>query len=144
MSTPLKWIVIRSATDGSALATNPTNAAVPPAICWMSPAASFETNARAQFNANCGTCHRGQNGQATNSLNLTGVDQPNGATPNQACNQALLRVSTVDLNQSSIYLTTQINGGAANHPYHFNNNPATETAFRNAVNVWINAEKTAP
>jgi hypothetical protein len=106
--------------------------------------ASFETNARAQLNANCGSCHRGQNTQATNSLNLTGVDQPNGATPNQACNQTLLRVNTVDLDQSSIYLTTQINGGAANHPYHFNNTPATETAFRNAVNVWINAEKTAP
>lgn len=102
---------------------------------------TFEANARAVLNTNCGSCHRGQNPNATSALDLTGVDAPNAATPNNACNQTLLRVNTIDLNQSGIYLATV--PGNMNHPFAFPNQGAQD-AFKNAVNVWINAEKVAP
>lgn len=99
---------------------------------------SFEQNARTPLNNNCGSCHRGQNQNATSALDMSGVDQPNAGN---ACNQVRLRVNLVDPNQSGIYLATV--PGNTNHPFAFPNQGAHD-AFKNAVNVWINAEKVAP
>jgi len=101
--------------------------------------ATFETAARAQLNANCGSCHRGQNGGATSALDMTGVDQPNALN---ACNQVRLRVILTDINNSGIFLATT--PGNQNHPFTFLNNAATFNAFKAALNPWIVAEQTAP
>jgi cytochrome c553 len=114
---------------------------MPPVTAGCKVPAQFETSARAALQASCGNCHRGQNGGATSAVNMTGIDQPNGATPNVACNQIKLRTDTVNLNQSAIYLATTPGNG--NHPFNFGTVAALD-AFKNAVNVWINAEKVAP
>ncbi|HWO23100.1 MAG TPA: hypothetical protein VNO30_30370 [Kofleriaceae bacterium] len=101
--------------------------------------ASFETNARNTLNTNCGGCHRGTNANATSALDLTGV---NAANATAACNQTRLRVNFTDINASGIFLATT--PGNANHPFTFGGVLANHTAFKNALNPWIIAERDAP
>ena len=100
---------------------------------------TFETAARVPLNNNCGSCHRGQNGNATSALDMTGIDQPNAMN---ACNQIRLRVAFNNIDTSGIFVATA--PGNANHPFNFNNNAAAHTAFKNALNPWIIAERDAP
>lgn len=114
----------------------------PPGSTGCKVPAEFETNARAVLNTNCGTCHRaGTNPGAVSAVDMSGVQAPNPATPNAACNQVKLRINTVDINASGIYLATVPGNG--NHPFTFPT-IAAHDAFKAAVNIWINAEKNAP
>jgi mono/diheme cytochrome c family protein len=101
--------------------------------------ASFETNARNPLNTNCGNCHRGTNANATSALDLTGANAANATT---ACNQTRLRINFTNIDASGIFLATQ--PGNANHPFTFGGNAAAHTAFKNALNPWIIAERDAP
>lgn len=99
---------------------------------------SFETNARTQLNTNCASCHGGANANATSAVDMTGIGQPNATA---ACAQVRLRMNLQDLNGSSIYVAPAPNNN--NHPFRFPDQAAFD-AFKNAVNVWANAERTAP
>lgn len=112
--------------------------APPPMIGGCKELGSFETNARALFNNNCGSCHRGQNGNATSALNMVGVDQANNQ---EACNQIRIRTNLNDAPNSGVFLATAPNNN--NHPFRFPNQGAFDQ-FRNAVTIWINAERVAP
>lgn len=98
---------------------------------------TFETAARNALNTNCGTCHRAGNAMA--ALDLTGINVANATA---ACNQTRLRVNFTDINASGIFLATQ--PGNTNHPFTFGGVAANHTAFKNALNPWIIAERDAP
>jgi len=109
--------------------------------------ASFKTNAQALFSnpvagsaQSCRGCHAGQNGNASSAMNITGVDSQTDATIQTACNQIRTRINTTTIDQSGIYLA--VDPANQNHPFRLT--AAQLTAFKNGVNVWINAEKVAP
>lgn len=100
--------------------------------------AQFEA-VRAQFNANCNSCHGGGQPNAVSALDMTGVNAANAVN---ACNQLRQRVNFTDINQSGIFLATT--PGNANHPFTFGGNVTTFNNFKAAVNPWIIAERDAP
>ena len=109
--------------------------------------ASFKANAQALFSApvagagqSCRGCHAGTNGNATSAMNITGVDSQTDATIQTACNQIRTRINTTTLDQSGVYLA--VDPANQNHPFRLT--AAQLTAFKNGVNMWINAEKVAP
>lgn len=99
---------------------------------------SFETNARARLNTSCASCHAGANPNAVSAVDMTGVGAPNAMN---ACNQVRQRLNLQDLNGSSLYVAPAPNN--TNHPFRFANQ-ADFDAFKNGINVWANAERTAP
>lgn len=98
---------------------------------------SFTTNAKDQF-GQCLQCHGGANGQATSAVDMTGL--VNDADVEQACAQIRNRVSPDDPPSSQLFVTTDPGGNAA-HPYKFGQNQNAFNGFKNAVSIWIAAEK---
>lgn len=98
---------------------------------------SFTTNAKGQF-AQCLQCHGGANGQATAAVDMTGL--VNDADVDQACGQIRNRISPEDPPSSQLFITTDPGGNAA-HPYKFGQNQNAFNGFKNAVSIWIAAEK---
>lgn len=98
---------------------------------------SFNQNAKASF-GQCLGCHGGSNGQATAAVDMQGL--VNDADVTNACAQIRNRVNPEDPPQSQLFITTDPNGNAA-HPYKFNQNQGAFTTFKDAVSLWIAAEK---
>ncbi|HET9620033.1 MAG TPA: hypothetical protein VFP84_01610 [Kofleriaceae bacterium] len=98
--------------------------------------------ASAQF-APCAACHVGNsNPSAVSSMAIDGYNAAKG-TPQlaTACAQVLSRVNLVAPDTSGIYIEPDPAKGS-NHQFHFN---ATQfQAFKTAVDVWVQAEKTSP
>jgi hypothetical protein len=69
---------------------------------------------------------------------MTGIAQANATN---ACNQVRLRVTLTDIPASGLFLAPA--PGNQNHPFTFPN-AAAHTAFMNALNPWIVAERDAP
>ncbi len=103
--------------------------------------ASFRANAVPQLNPNCGSCHKGQNGNATNSVAMTGMDSADDAVAKMACNQILLRANLQDLPNSSLYAAPK--PGNTTHPFRFPT-AAAATAFESPIDLWLTAERDAP
>jgi hypothetical protein len=110
--------------------------------CKMLP--SFKTNAQAQLNANCASCHGGANATAVAAMDLTSI----AATTDDAkmlatCNQVRSRINFQTTDQSGFYLApAPAPGNTTNHPFKFQ--AAQFTTFKAAVDVWVKAEQTAP
>lgn len=98
---------------------------------------SFTANAKGQF-GQCLGCHGGANGQATAAVDMQGL--VNDADVPNACAQIRNRVNPDDPPSSQLFITTDPNGNAA-HPYKFNQNQGAFTTFKDAVSIWIAAEK---
>lgn len=98
---------------------------------------SFTQNAKDSFDQ-CLGCHGGANGQATAAVDMQGLvgdaDIPN------ACAQIRNRVSLQDPPNSQLFITTDP-GGAAAHPYKFNQNQGAFDTFKANVTVWIGDEQ---
>lgn len=104
--------------------------------------ASFKTNARANFQTNCGSCHNGANANAKSAVDMTGMNNTtDDAVILLACNQIKTRVNLTTPDQSGIFLAPA--PANANHPFKFATQAAFD-AFKTAVSIWINAEKVAP
>jgi len=105
--------------------------------------ASFKTNAVGPLKTNCLSCHaNNKNASAQSALDITGVDSATDATILNACNQVRIRLNLTATDQSGIYLAPDM-ASATNHPFKF---PAGQftTNFKTPVDVWVQAEKTAP
>ena len=85
----------------------------------------------------CAGCHAGTNGGATAALTLTGINV--AANDQSVCNQVLIRTNLTTPDSSGIFLAPD---PGSTHPFRFT--AAQLTAFKNAVNPWIQAEKQAP
>lgn len=97
--------------------------------------ASFDANAKGQFQQRCGGCHAGGNSAATNAVDMTKL----GSDATAACAQILFRVKPADPPTSQVFVVTDPGGGAA-HPFKFGGNQANFDAFRTEVVKWIEAE----
>jgi hypothetical protein len=75
-------------------------------------------------------------------MDITGVAAMDDATLQNVCNQARTRLNFQDTNASGFYIAPNPAMGT-NHPFKFANQAAFDT-FKAAVDVWVQAEKTAP
>lgn len=98
----------------------------------------FVQHARAQMKTNCGNCHAGQQIGATVTMDLTEIDAANAAA---VCQQVLRLVFLSNIPQSGIFIAPA--PGNASHPFRFGSQAAL-TAFMDALNPWIIAERDAP
>lgn len=103
--------------------------------------ATFKTNAVPQLKASCAGCHAGANVGAKSAMDITGHDAPDDATVLAACNQVWSRLNLTVPDQSGFYLAPNP-ADATNHPIKLP--AATFATFKAAMDVWVNAEKTAP
>jgi len=99
---------------------------------------SFADNAQGQF-TQCLQCHGGNDSQATAAVDMTGLAGGGADVPN-GCAQILNRVNPDNPAGSQIFITTNPGGNAA-HPYKFAQDQNAFNGFKNAVSVWIAAEK---
>lgn len=97
---------------------------------------AFKTNAEPLFTQRCMGCHGGNNGGATGAVDMSKLGTDSAA----ACEQIRFRVSPANPGGSQIFITTDPNGNAA-HPYKFGGNTGNFTNFKDAVSLWIAAEK---
>lgn len=97
--------------------------------------AAFQASAEPALGVCAGTCHSGQDGQATAAVDMTAL----GSDAASACAQVKNRVNVSDPAASQLFVTTDPGGNAA-HPYKFNGNDADFAAFRDQVTAWIAAE----
>lgn len=103
---------------------------------------SFTTNAAPLMNTNCASCHAGANTNATSAMDIRGI----GATADMAmqqaaCNQVRTRINLTTPDQSGFYLAPDP-ASATNHQFKF---PAGQFGpFKTAMDIWVNAERTAP
>jgi mono/diheme cytochrome c family protein len=88
---------------------------------------------------NCVSCHAA--GSAKAALDLTGAGATDTATVTSVCNQFRTGVNLTTPDISAIYLAPMPNNNT-NHPFKFA--AADFTAYKTAVDIWINGEKTAP
>jgi hypothetical protein len=95
---------------------------------------AFQANAEPALGVCAGTCHSGQNGQATAAVDMSAL----GSDAAAACAQVKNRVNVSDPAASQLFVTTDPGGNAA-HPYKFQNG-ADFAAFRDQVTAWIAAE----
>lgn len=106
--------------------------------------AKFKANAAPALQANCTSCHAGNaNANAKSTMDLTGVNSADDAVAILACNQVRSRVNLVTTAMSGIYLAPTP-GNGTNHPFKFANAGAFTTNFQTPVDIWVQAEKTAP
>lgn len=106
--------------------------------------AKFKTNVAPLVNMRCASCHAGNaNANAKSTMDVTGVASTDDAALLLACNAMRSRTDLVNTAMSGIFLAPQP-GNNTNHPFKFNNNAADFTAFQTSVDVWVQAEKTAP
>lgn len=96
---------------------------------------AFQANASPALGVCAGTCHAGQNGQATAAVDMSAL----GSDAATACAQVKNRVNVDNPAASQLFITTDPGGNAA-HPYKFNGNDADFAAFRDQVTAWIAAE----
>lgn len=98
--------------------------------------ASFDTNAKGQFQQRCGGCHSGGNGAATNAVDMTKL----GSDSTAACAQILFRIKPSDPPNSQVFVVTDPGGNAA-HPFKFGGNATNFDAFKTDVSKWVTSEK---
>jgi hypothetical protein len=92
----------------------------------------FQNSAAPSMKANCTSCHAGNNANATNSLNLTALNNNDYAT---ACTQARTQVNLNNLGQSNILLAPL---QQVNHPVKvFGSNTSTGYV---QIQTWVNKE----
>jgi hypothetical protein len=102
----------------------------------------FKANAKTPLQNNCGSCHANAgNANARGAMDLTGINATDDETLQNVCNQARTRINFTDTNASGFFIAPNP-GNATNHPFKF---PAQANfdAFKAAVDVWVQAEKTA-
>jgi mono/diheme cytochrome c family protein len=105
--------------------------------------ASFKTNAKGPLNTNCASCHAAAgNTNARGAMDLTGIGATDDATLQTVCNQARTRVNFTDTNQSGFFIAPNP-AQTTNHPFKFGGVQANFDAFKAAVDVWVQAEKTS-
>jgi mono/diheme cytochrome c family protein len=105
--------------------------------------ASFKQNAQGPLNTNCASCHAGNaNASAKSAMDITGIAAADDATVQLACNQVRTRINFQDTNSSSFYIAPDP-GQNTNHPFKFGGNATNFTAFKSAVDPWVQAEKTS-
>jgi hypothetical protein len=104
--------------------------------------ATFKANARGPLQTNCGSCHANAgNGNARGAMDLVGIAAADDATLQTVCNQARTRINFQDTNASGFYIAPNP-AQATNHPFKFPAQANFDT-FKAAVDVWVQAEKTA-
>jgi hypothetical protein len=104
----------------------------------------FKANAQAQLNAACASCHAGGgNASAKSAMDIDGVGSTTDAMILLACNQVRTRINFQDTTQSGFYIAPNP-GSATGHPFKFGGNQGNFNAFKAAVDIWVQAEKTAP
>ncbi|MSP26157.1 MAG: hypothetical protein EXR75_13570 [Myxococcales bacterium] len=96
--------------------------------------ASFIADAVPALNP-CRNCHGGNNGTATNAVDMSDLDSDTSA----ACGQILNRISIKDPPKSQLFITTNPQGGAS-HPFKFGGNATNFNNFVSAVSKWIQSE----
>lgn len=105
---------------------------------------SFKTNARAPLQNSCGGCHANAgNANARGAMDITGVASATDDTVMQTvCNQVRTRINFSDTDNSGFYLAPNpaVQSG---HDFKFATQ-ANFDAFKAAVDVWVQAEKTSP
>jgi hypothetical protein len=104
----------------------------------------FKTNAQTQLRTNCASCHAGTaNPQAVASMKIDGIASTDDAMILAACNQVRSRINFQTTDQSGFYIAPNP-AQMTNHPFKFGGNQANFNTFKAAVDVWVQAEKTAP
>ncbi len=104
--------------------------------------AQFKANAQAPLNTNCASCHANAgNANARSAMDLTGITATDDMTLQNVCNQARTRINFQDTNASGFYIAPNPAMGT-NHQFKFPTQ-ANFDAFKAAVDVWVQAEKTA-
>ncbi len=104
--------------------------------------AQFTANARTPLQNSCGSCHAAaNNGNARGAMDLTGIGDMNDETLQNVCNQVRTRINFQDTNASGFYIAPNPAMGT-NHPFKFGTQ-AQFDGFKAAVDVWVQAEKTA-
>jgi mono/diheme cytochrome c family protein len=104
--------------------------------------ASFKTNAGPVIQTNCGSCHAGGDAGAKAAMDITGANSADDATAAKACAQIRSRLNLTTTDQSGLYLAPDP-ASTTNHPFKFGAGQFT-TTFKNPVDIWVQAEKTAP
>ena len=105
--------------------------------------ASFKTNAQGPLNTNCAGCHGGGQPNAKSAMDLSAIAAADDATLLIACNQVRTRINFQTTDLSGFYVAPNP-GDPTNHPFKFNGVQADFNAFKAAVDLWVQAEKTAP
>jgi hypothetical protein len=104
--------------------------------------AQFKANARGPLQNSCGNCHANAgNVNARGAMDITGINATDDATLQLACNQARTRINFQDTNASGFYIAPNP-AMMTNHPFKFATQANFDT-FKAAVDVWVQAEKTA-
>jgi hypothetical protein len=104
--------------------------------------AQFRANARGPLQTSCGNCHaNANNGNARGAMDITGIAAMDDATLQNVCNQVRTRLNFQDTNASGFYIAANPAMGT-NHPFKFPAQANFDT-FKAAVDVWVQAEKTA-
>jgi hypothetical protein len=103
----------------------------------------FVANAKGPLQMRCAGCHANAgNGNARGAMDITGIAATDEATLLGVCNQVRSRINLTDTNASGFYIAPDP-ATAPGHDFKFAN--ATDfNAFKAAVDVWVQAEKTAP
>jgi hypothetical protein len=105
--------------------------------------AEFKANAKGPLQTSCGNCHANAgNTNARGAMDITGIASTDDATLQNVCNQARTRINFTDTNQSGFYIAPNP-AQATNHPFKFPAQGNFDT-FKAAVDIWVQAEKTAP
>lgn len=98
--------------------------------------AQFTSVVRAPLTASCTSCHAGGVAGATAATDMTKL--ADDAQQPAACAQILSRVSTLNPDQSALFVAAQPNSGL-NHPFKFATDGEFQ-AFKAAILPWITAE----
>jgi mono/diheme cytochrome c family protein len=102
----------------------------------------FKANARGPLQTSCASCHANAgNANARGAMDLTGIAATDDATLTNVCNQARTRINFQDTNASGFYIAPNP-AMQTNHPFKFGTQANFDT-FKAAVDVWVQAEKTA-
>ncbi len=118
----------------------PDEGGPPPATgCLKVP--EFRANAAGPLQTNCASCHAGgANPNAKSAVNMDNLQSADDDVLLQTCNQIRTRINFQDLPNSGLFLAPA--PGNMNHPFRFAAQ-ANHDAFKAAVTVWADAEKTA-
>jgi mono/diheme cytochrome c family protein len=102
----------------------------------------FKANAQPQLQSNCASCHANAgNTSARGAMDLVGLSATDDETLKGVCDQARTRINFQDTEKSGFYIAPNPND-TTNHQFKFGTQGAYDT-FKAAVDVWIQAEKTA-
>lgn len=104
--------------------------------------AQFKANAKGPLQTSCASCHANAgNVNARGAMDITGIAATDDATLTNVCNQARTRINFQDTNASGFYIAPNP-AMTTNHPFKFGTQANFDT-FKAAVDVWVQAEKTA-